>query len=309
MAKARKPFVDWLVYAVIRIAVCVIQALPYEAARTFAAGLAWIAYHVDRRHREVARDNLRRAFPSRYTEAEIDQLIRGVYRHFSTLLMEIVHLPRMLHVRNWRRYVELSDGYRCLDCLLADRPLLIVTGHYGNWEMAGFTLGLLGFKAHAVARPLDNPYLDAFLRRFRERTGQKLLNKKGDAHLMLEILQEGGRLATLADQDAGERGLFVDFFGRPASTHKSIALMSLQHRAPLLVCGARKIGEPLRYRIEIADVIYPEDYASRSDAIREITQRFTTALEHLVRLAPEQYLWLHRRWKHQPKVKRPRQAA
>jgi KDO2-lipid IV(A) lauroyltransferase len=212
-------------------------------------------------------------------------------------------------VSNWRRHVELADGRRLLDYLLGDRPVLFVTGHFGNWELAGYTIGLLGFRTHAIARPLDNPYLDDFLRRFREATGQRILAKHGDFDQMQHVLQSRGVLATLADQDAGQRGQFVDFFGKPASTHKAIAILALEYQVPLLVVTTPKVGEPMRYQIELRDVILPEEYAGRADAVRAITQRFTHALEGAVRERPEQYFWLHRRWKHQPVARKGRSAA
>jgi KDO2-lipid IV(A) lauroyltransferase len=232
-----------------------------------------------------------------------------MYRHFCRLLMELIHMPRRLHIQNWRRYVILGDGRQLVDCLLSDRPLLIITGHFGNWELGGYTLGLLGFRTYAVARPLDNPYLDDLLRRFREHTGQTILAKKGDFDRMRRILSKGGVLATLADQDAGPRGLFVDFFGRPASTHKAIALMALEHRVPLLVTLIRNTGVPLQYDIIAQELILPEDYEGQPDAVREITQRLTSALEQGVRQAPQQYFWLHRRWKHEPPKPKRRAAA
>jgi Kdo2-lipid IVA lauroyltransferase/acyltransferase len=169
--------------------------------------------------------------------------------------------------------------------------------------MGGFTLGTLGFPTFAIARPIDNPYLDAFLRRFREGRGQKILAKHGEFERIQEVLDGGGILATLADQDAGERGLFVDFFGRPASTHKAVALLALEYRVPLLVIGIRQTGTPMHYELVAEDLILPEEYDGQRGATKAITQRFTTALERIVRTAPEQYFWLHRRWKHQPKPK------
>jgi KDO2-lipid IV(A) lauroyltransferase len=296
--KQRSHFVDFLVYLIVRLLVCVLQALSFEAASAFARFLAWLAYHVDKRHRLVALENVEKAFPGRYSDAERDALVRQVYRHFCTLVVEIVHIPRKLHVGNWKDHIVLDDGKRIVECLLSGRPLLIVTGHFGNWEMAGYALGLFGFTTHAIARPLDNPYLDDFLRSFREGTGQKLLAKHGDFERMEEILRTGGVIATLADQDAGQRGLFVDFFGRPASTHKAVALMALEHQVPMIVVGTPRLDG--RYHILTADAIYPEDYDRTPDAVRAITQRFTSDLEALVRRAPEQYFWLHRRWKHQP---------
>ncbi len=309
MSKKRSPWLDHLVYLLVRFLVCLIQAVSLEAGRALARGLAWLAYHIDRRHRRVAMENLGQAFPGRYSEPDLHALVRAVYRHFCNLIVEIVYLPRKLHTHNWRRHLELDSGGEIVNCLLSGRPVMIVTGHFGNWELAGYALGLLGFTTHAVARPLDNPYLDDFLRRFREATGQKVLAKKGDFEQMQAVLASGGAIATLADQDAGQRGLFVDFFGRPASTHKAIALLSLEYQVPLVVIGVRNAGEALRYAIVVEDVILPEDFVGNADAVRAITQRFTSALERIIRTAPEQYFWLHRRWKHQPMKRRRRSAA
>jgi KDO2-lipid IV(A) lauroyltransferase len=321
MAKVRNRAADYAVYLAVRMLVCLIQALPFGAACRLAAGLAWLLYRLDRRHRLVAGDNLKHAFPELTDPEERDQWVRNVYRHFCLLLMEIIHIPRLLHTPNWKGYMRLSDERRIVSQLISGRPLMIVTGHFGNWELGGYILGLLGFTTHAIARPLDNPHLDQFLRRFRERTGQKILAKHGDFEHMQELLAAGGVLATLGDQDAGERGLFVDYFHRPASTHKAIALLSLQYQVPLLVVGTMRvhagqaagegpgIGDPLHYEIVVEDLILPEEYAGRGDAVRAMTQRFTSALERIVRRAPQQYFWLHRRWKHQPRAKKARQAA
>jgi KDO2-lipid IV(A) lauroyltransferase len=309
MSKPRSKAADYAVYLLVRLVVCVLQALSAATTRRLATGLARLAYRVDRRHRLVADDNLRQAFPGRFTDAQRDGLVRSVYVHFSRMLMEIIHMPRALHPGNWRDHFEMPQGRLTLDCLLSGRPLLLVTGHFGNWEMGGYILGLLGFRTYAIARPLDNPYLDRYLRQFRERTGQGILAKHGDFDKLNTILERNGAVATLGDQDAGQRGLFLDFFGRPASTHKAIALLSLEHRVPLLVIGVRKVGEPMRYQLTAVDHIRPEEYdGRRPDAVKAMTQRFTAALEQVVREAPEQYFWLHRRWKHQPRAKKAKGA-
>jgi KDO2-lipid IV(A) lauroyltransferase len=310
MSKPRSKISDFAVYLVVRIVVCVIQALSFQTACRFAAFLAWLAYHVDRRHRRVADENLRFAFPE-LTDRQRDERVRAVYRHFCTLLMELVHLPRLLHPTNWRNYLDLPGGRAIVTALLSGRPVMFVTGHVGNWEMGGYALGLFGFRTYAIARRLDNTWLDGFLLRFRERTGQGILDKD-DFDGITRILAKGGALATLADQDAGQRAQYVDFFGRPASTHKAVALLSLRYRVPLVVLGTLRNASPpaVKYQVVVEDVIYPEEYEERTDAVPEITRRFTAALERLVRSAPEQYFWLHRRWKHQPREKtaRPRAA-
>jgi KDO2-lipid IV(A) lauroyltransferase len=306
--KKRSWLADQAVYLVVRLVVAVLQVLSYRCALGAADGLAWLAYRVDRRHRLVAHDNLRVAFPE-MGEEQRDRLVRAVYRHFCRLLVQIIHTPRMLHVSNWKEHIELIGYEGMVDVVLSGRPVLLVTGHFGNWELGGYVIGLIGFHTHAIARPLDNPFLDDFLRSFRERTGQTVLAKHGDFDKMQELLDGGGVLATLADQDAGQRGLFVDFFGRPASTHKAVALMAQTQKVPMVVVGVAHVGEPMRYHIEVEDVIYPEEYEQRADAIPAMTQRFTSALERIVRRHPEQYFWLHRRWKHQPKARAARTAA
>jgi len=309
MPKPRSKFVDFTVYFLVRLVVCFLQALSFRAACQAANILAWLIYHIDRRHRLVALDNLRHAFGEGDAEGR-DRLVRAVYRHFCLMLMEIIHLPRRLHPQNWKQHMKLLNPRSIVQVLLSGQPVLVVSGHFGNWELGGYVLALLGFRTHAIARPLDNPYLDAFLRRFRESTGQKVLRKDGDFDKMQQVLASKGILLTLGDQDAGQKGLFVDFFGRPASTHKAVALLALEYNVPMMVLTSTRADSKGRYEAEIADLIDPQEYRGRPDAVPALTQRFTTALERMIRRHPEQYFWLHRRWKHQPKRRnKGKQAA
>lgn len=309
MSKRQSPLVNYGVYLAVRLFFCLIQSLSLAVGYQLAALAAWLAHQVDRRHRLVALENLRQAFPGQYSETELDQMVRAVYRHFCMMVIEIAHLPRKLHTPNWRRYVDAVNNHILVNRVLSGRPLLIVTGHFGNWELASFVLGLIGCSSYAVARELDNPYLERFFLRFRQKTGQTILAKKGDFEQMQSILTKGGIISTLADQDAGSRGQFVEFFGRPASTHKAIALLALEYQVPILVTGMWRVGFPMRYQLGFSDLILPEEFEGRPDATKAITQRFSTALETLIRNAPEQYLWLHRRWKHQPAQRKRKKAA
>jgi KDO2-lipid IV(A) lauroyltransferase len=302
MARIRFTISDYLTYLAVRFSVALMQMLTDRAVRQLAISLAWLGYQFDKRHRQVADDNLRHAFPE-FDSVQRDGLVRGCFRHFALLIAEIARMPRKLHVNNWRQHVELVNGEVLAQMMTSGRPCLLVSGHFGNWELAGYTMGLLGFHTYAIARPLDNPLVDRFLRQFRQRTGQTVLAKKGDFDHMTELLARGGLLGTLADQDAGPRGLFVEFFNRPASTHKAVALMALEYNVTMIVAGVPRVGEPMRYQVVIEDVIDTADYAHRPDAVTAITQRFTVALERLIRRHPEQYFWLHRRWKHQPVVR------
>lgn len=310
-AKNRSLVKDFLVYLVVRCVVCVLQCLSFRMACRFGEFLAYVAYHVDRRHRLVALDNLRHAFPGQHSEAELDALVRRVYRHFCVMLMEVIFLPRVLHRTNNLRHMQFRterEGRLLMETILLGRPVLFVTGHFGNWELSSHIFGLLGFPVHAIARPLDNRFLDRWLRASREAQGQKILAKNGDFEEIQTVLARGGMLGTLADQDSGPRGVFVDFFHRPASTHKAVALLALEHKVPILVVGTARVGGPLQYEVLVEDVFFPEEYESRPDALKAMTQRFTAALERMVRSYPEQYFWLHRRWKHQPAAARKRAA-
>ena len=302
--KQRKLWLDWLVAMLVRSAVCVLQALPTSFANGAAELMAKLAYRIDKRHRRVAAENVGFAFPEK-TTGEIDALVRRCFRHCGLLLIEIALLPRKLQVENWRTYADLIPADRILDCLLSDRPLLIVTAHFGNWELAGFTLGRLGFKTFAIARVLDNPYLETFLKRFRQATGQTIIAKKDDFERLAAVMMSGGKVATLGDQDAGPRGVFVEFLGRPASSHKAVALLAMQFDAKMIVIGVTRTAENFqrglgRYEIICEESIDPRDYSTRPDAVKAITQQYHDALARLIRRHPEQYFWLHRRWKSQP---------
>ena len=306
--KPRNPVADYAVYIAVRVAVCVLQAVPLRIAIGFGRCLALLAYRVDRRHREVARDNLRHAFPERCADAvECDRLVRACYTHFCTMMVEIAWIPRRMHLHNWRSFGTPSHFERIVVPVLGDRPVLLVTAHYGNWEVAGYVTGVVGIKSSAIARDLDNPHLDRFLRKFRQKTGQAILSKTGDFDRITAVLASGGIIATLGDQDAGPKGMFVEFFNRPASTHKAVALLAMQHDAVMVVLGVPRIGTPMKFALDVEEVIDPRDYSGgRSDAVRAMTLRFTKAIERMVRRHPEQYFWLHRRWKHQPPIRKAR---
>src|SRR5262245_21443050 len=195
MAAKRSRTVDFAVYLAVRLAVCGVQMLSPAAALRLADALAQLMYRVDRRHRLVADENLRFALPHIQDGLERDRLVRACYRHFCALLVMIAHLPRKFHVHRWKDYLGLVGGRQLVAALLSGRPVLLVTGHFGNWEMGGFALGLFGFQTFAIARRLDNPYLERFLLDFRRHTGQTILDKNDDYERILGVLRSGGALA------------------------------------------------------------------------------------------------------------------
>ena len=181
------------------------------------------------------------------------------------------------------------------------RGIIMLTGHYGNWEVLGYALATLGFETTSIARPLDNPYVNDYLLGVREKQGQRIIAKKGATGEVTDVLSKGGIVGFIADQNAGPKGIFVDFFGRKASTYKSIGLLAMEYETPIVVGYARRVDDRFRFQMGVQDIIWPGDWQAQADPLRYITQRYTRAIEDFVRADPGQYLWVHRRWKTRPK--------
>jgi KDO2-lipid IV(A) lauroyltransferase len=227
-----------------------------------------------------------------------------MWEHLFLMVCEVAHTPRKVHETNWRRYVHIRGKRDLVRFLVAPRPVLIVTGHFGNFEVGGYMMGMLGFPTYTIARPLDNPYLDRFVGEFRKARGQHILPKQGSAAQVNAVLQSGGALTLLGDQHAGPKGCWVDFLGRPASCHKALALFTLTSGAPMLVTYAKRTGRPMRFELGLAGVADPAVGGEELAGVRELTQWYNHALERVIRSAPEQYWWLHRRWKGAPRQRR-----
>lgn len=303
-------------YLVFRTAVSVLQSLsPGMALRAsrFLAGI--VHYLLPRRltRYEVARENLRSAFGDRYSEKQLDDLIYRMWVHLFRMCVEIFQLPRRLRLDNVVEQIVFRNKPDVVRALCSGRPVILLSGHFGNWEMAISIFGLFGFRMGLVARELDNPYLNRWFFRFRKYTGHRPIPKAGGGGAMVQLLERGGSLAMLGDQDAGSSGLFVDFFGRKASTHKSIGLIALEYEALICVGYARRLeGETLpngwpRFELGCEEVVDTREFTS-PDAVQQITQRYTAALERVVRRSPEQYFWVHRRWKSIPRSRAERIA-
>lgn len=303
MARCR-PVIDWLIYAVVRCAVMILQMFPVDWNLKTAriAGAFW--FRAIRRHRQRACDHLRLAYGSQLTESEVERLARQSMQQVAMMVIEMIFTPRLINEWTWPRHVRLKGIQDAMDVLISKRGAILVTGHYGNWELVGFMLATLGFPLTAVMRPLDNPYLNRFLMDVRARRGLKLLYKKGATQSAGDILSGGGILGFIADQNAGHKGLFVDFFGQSASTYKSIGLLAMEYNVPIVVGCARRVNERFRYEVECNRVVRPEEWADREDPLFWVTQEYTRSIEQLVRQAPEQYLWMHRRWKTRPPQER-----
>jgi len=317
MAKKRNKIADLVGYAALRFVVLVFHLFPVTVNLRTARVLGNVMWYLigrdipilrkvlRRRHRDQIMANLRTALGDKYDDDALAEIGRKSCQHLVMFAVECLFTPRLVTLTTWRRYVRVKNFEQALRVLLQGKGVILFTGHYGSWELAGYTLACLGFDVSAVMRPLDNPYINRYLAEIRKRRGLTLLGKKGATAGASEALANGSALGFIADQDAGRKGLFVDFFGRQASTQKSVAYAAREFKVPVIVGCARRISwEKFLYELDAADVIYPEDWAGRDDEIFYITQRVMRAQEKMILVDPCQYLWLHRRWKTRPRDER-----
>jgi len=293
---------DYFVYLMVRVLFCIVQSLSLAAGRAFANGMAALFTQVVPIRRELLHENLQIAFPE-LNAAERNLIIRTMWEHLFLMGIEVALARRRIRDFNWTDHIQLVNAEPLLSLLHQDRPVIIVTGHFGNFEIGGFSLGVLTYPSHTVARTLDNPYLNQFIKDFRESTGQYLIGKKGGSPEIVSVLEQNGLMAFLVDQAAGRKDCKVNFFGKTASTFKAIAVLSLQFNAPIVVCyPLRQKDESgqfqlLGFDMHITEVLDPLNLPPDIQNVKDITQWFTHVLESGIRQSPDQYWWIHRRWK------------
>ena len=296
-------------YVAVRLLIGLVQAVSLDTCERLARILAFTFWRVLRLRRDVVRENLEIAFPHVHP-ARRDVIGLQMWHHLFLMVAEIAHAPRKVHDTNWRRHSSIPQVREFVEVLVGRRPVVLISGHFGNFEMGGYLLGLFGFPTHTVARPLDNPYLDRFVNRFRSATGQHMLPKHGSGDDIARILDRGGTLALLGDQSAGKKkACWVRFFGRPASTHKAVAVFSLASRAPTFVTFVRRLDRPLRYELGFQGFADPAQAQFRHGSVPALAQWYTDCLEQVVQRYPEQYWWLHRRWRISPPDRVARRLA
>lgn len=306
-----------LEYAVFCAVLFVLRCLPVQSSIRLANALAWFLCRVLPRKLNryaVTIDNLNTAFGSQKSDQQKDDMVLGMWQHLVRMVFEIIQMNRRVRLYNCTDVLRFYQRNKCVQAVMSGRPVLFLGGHFGNWEISVNTFGDFGFPMGVVARDLDNPWLHRWFQNFRESTGNWMISKKGASTALVDAMEARQNASLLGDQDAGRRGVFVDFFGAPASTFKSIALLALQHDALIVVGGAWRLPHEEQYNsrwvqfdLTTEDVIDSRDFTT-ADAVPLLTQKFTTAIESLIRRAPEQYFWLHRRWKTQRKPKRSKDS-
>lgn len=301
----RNDLLDRLGYLVVRLISAALHCFPVNLNHQTAKLIASIVYRLDHKHRNRTLGNLKRSFPDA-TDAQRAAWGERSAQSLTMMAVEVLFTTRLIRLDTWPRYVTLKNFEPVLELLLKrNQGLLMLTAHYGNFEILGYLLATLGFPTASVARPLDNPYISEYLFGLRAKMGQRVIVKHGATEDVVAEMEAHEAVGFVADQNAGPKGIFVDFFGRKASTYKSIGLVAMQYNVPVVIGYARRVNDEFRFVIGAQDIIYPDDWKDEPDPLRYITQRYTKAIEDFIRDDPGQYWWVHRRWKTRPKGEVP----
>ena len=278
--------------------------LPRPLARAFAIAIAWLVYLLHFRLRQVGMRNLAMVFPEK-TETDRRRILRGVFTSLGRQLAELCQLPR--YTAQNVDEVVVYDGLENYERAYArGNGVLFLTAHFGGWELSAFAHSLHGHWLHVVMRPMDNPYLDRLLQSYRTMHGNKVVPKDDFVRGLLAAMKAGETVGILMDTNmTPPQGVFVDFFGIPACTASGLARIALRADAavvPSFTIWDESLG---KYRLRFDPAV---DLVRTGDLEADIianTQKFTKVIEDYVRQYPDQWLWVHRRWKTRPEGQPP----
>ena len=297
-----KTFNHWVIYAAVRIFLFLVGILPRFVAYPVCEGLALLVWLVDRKHHKIGMVNLSIAFPDK-AEPWKKRVLRRSFQQLGDQVVEISRMPRLTRQDAVKR-VRYEEG-RGLENYLKvheqDRPVLFMTAHISAWEFLPTVHALYGHPLSFVVRPLDNPFLERWTTRLRTRAGNRVIDKQRSMRQILRTLREGGDVGFLVDQNSQEReGVYVPFFGQPASTNSALAALALKTSAPV-VAG---FMYPTRRRGHYVIRFYPPVELAKSDDpqqdVVEGMARLNRLIEEVIREYPHCWLWGHRRFQTQP---------
>lgn len=273
--------------------------LPRRAARAYGAGVAFVFFALVPRLKRIALFNLKLAFPD-WSDEERQRVVRGMIRQLGWMGGEFSQFPKYTAERI--KEIVLLDGLEnFLAAARGGKGVLVLTGHFSAWELAPFAQARFGYPLSFLAREIENARVDALVNSYRTVSGNKPIEKNQSARAVLRVLGEGGTVGILADQNTIlAEGVFVDFFGIPACTTTGIARMALHTGAavvPGYILWDAAIG---KYRLRFDAALELVRTGDTETDVRENTARFTKVIEEIVRKNPEQWVWVHKRWKTRP---------
>lgn len=289
-------------YLAVRGVLAFFQRLPVRAAFWLSDRLADLVWRVDRQHREVALGNLARVYGG--APADHMPLARRTFRSFVRVGVEFALLPRLIRERGLPAVLTVT-GRENLDAVLSGgRGAIVYSAHIGNWESIAAAGESIGLRYHAVGRAMDNPLLDRFLARRRGEYALSVIPKDGALPRVARLLRSGENVVMLMDQHAGRAGLWLDFLGSPASTFRGPAELAVRFGVPMIGAFGIRVDPAPRFELEFLPPLRPDPSAPREAEVERLTRRINEDIAARVLRHPEQWNWLHRRWRRPKKTKR-----
>ncbi len=293
------------IYKLLKLLMHIMGRLPVSVAIFCSDLLGLLWFKIDRRHRNVALENIQQALGDGMTPFQVMCTAKQVFKNIASILFEVAWAARF-DKEKFLSLFTIKGIEHVKKAHAKGRGVIVVTCHMGNFEMLIPGIDETGFPGYAIYRKLDFAPAERLIRELRQRFGVTMVPIHGASKKIDTILKNGGVVATLLDQSVDWYvGAFVDFFGRPASTHKGLASLAMRTKAPVLALYT--VRKNRKYLIEFLPEIPLEDTGDRIKDLENNTQNYTTALEHIVRKYPDQYFWVHNRWKIKPYSLFPRQ--
>ncbi|MBI5903243.1 MAG: lysophospholipid acyltransferase family protein [Deltaproteobacteria bacterium] len=282
----------------LKIAAFLIGRVPLRVSSFLSGVIGTLIYRIDRKHREIVLGNLDLAFGEGLGRERKEEIAARVFKNLVMTFFEFMRVP-WLKRKDLDGYVEFEGLEKIGKALERKNGLILITAHFGNWELLAASLGLSGHPIDIIARELDNPSLEEFVRWARTRTGNRVVSKSRSMRRLLKSLSQNRIAGILIDQNVAlSEGVFVDFFGAPACTNRGPALLASASSAPVMPIFI--VRRKRAHRVLVGDEIVLVNTGDRELDAVENTSRFTGAVEEVVRKYPEQWFWVHRRWKTRP---------
>ena len=290
--------ISFLLFVTIRILQAFIFVLPNYIVLRLARAFGSILYFLDKRHRNISLTNLKNAFPD-MSDCERTKITKGVFRHLGEMIVETP-------IMSWLNKDEFLDSFevsgveyfREVQEKTGNGCAFFMTGHFGNWELLSTFGGASSYISAVLARSIPDRRINSFVDSIRERFGVKVVHKGMNLRVMLNLVKNGEKIGILNDQDAGKNGAFISFMGRKASTHSGAIQLAYTKKIPIIPIFIKRIG-PLRHNVILHKPVYPGSEGSPVNATEGLQYLADILAEHITE-TPEQWLWLHRRWKTRP---------
>ncbi|MDD3249074.1 MAG: lysophospholipid acyltransferase family protein [Smithellaceae bacterium] len=279
----------------LKIAILIFRAVPLAVRRAVFSGLAGLGYRLSVKHRLIVLHNLTRAFPEK-SPAEIERIAKGSYRSFALVVAEFSEIAR-LNPDNIHQWVHFQGLEHYDEAIRKGKGVLLFSGHFGNWEIGNAALAIARKPLIFIYRILDSAFLEEAITYVRASCGNISLDKEKAILPMIHSLKKGATISILIDQNVAHyEGIFIDFFGRPACTTSGLALLALYTGAPVLPVFTTRMPDG-KYLMEIGAEVAIRNTGNRDADVRENTRAFTGIIEEHIRKYPEQWFWMHQRWK------------